>query len=129
MTYLKLLRLPLALRALSVVAVVLSAQAARAQRAKPAGAGPSTAQLAPEVVVSATRVESREFDLPISIDAVDKSTIRASNPQINLSETLNRIPGIQVQNRQNYAQDLQISSRGFGDSGPGCRECGSGFPT
>src|SRR5690606_22175418 len=26
----------------------------------------------------------------------------------------NRIPGIVVQNRQNYAQDLQVSSRGFG---------------
>ena len=33
---------------------------------------------------------------------------------INLSETLVRVPGIVAQNRQNYAQDLQISSRGFG---------------
>src|SRR6266446_10510024 len=32
----------------------------------------------------------------------------------NLSESLGRVPGIVVQNRQNYAQDLQISSRGFG---------------
>jgi iron complex outermembrane receptor protein len=40
--------------------------------------------------------------------------IREDNPQINLSEALNRVPGVVVQNRQNYAQDLQISSRGFG---------------
>jgi len=33
---------------------------------------------------------------------------------INLSESLPRVPGLVVQNRQNYAQDLQISSRGFG---------------
>jgi len=33
---------------------------------------------------------------------------------VNLSETLVRIPGIVTFNRQNYAQDLQISSRGFG---------------
>ena len=33
---------------------------------------------------------------------------------MNLSEALNAVPGIVVQNRQNYAQDLQISSRGFG---------------
>jgi iron complex outermembrane receptor protein len=33
---------------------------------------------------------------------------------VNLSESLNAVPGIVVQNRQNYAQDLQISSRGFG---------------
>ncbi|EHM1309788.1 TonB-dependent receptor, partial [Salmonella enterica subsp. enterica serovar Enteritidis] len=29
-------------------------------------------------------------------------------------ETLTSVPGLQVQNRQNYAQDLQISIRGFG---------------
>src|SRR5690554_7351132 len=34
--------------------------------------------------------------------------------QINLSESLVNMPGLQVQNRQNYAQDLQISVRGFG---------------
>jgi iron complex outermembrane receptor protein len=33
---------------------------------------------------------------------------------VNLSESLGRVPGITVLNRQNYAQDLQISSRGFG---------------
>jgi len=33
---------------------------------------------------------------------------------VNLSESLGRVPGIVVQNRQNYAQDLQIQSRGFG---------------
>ncbi len=33
---------------------------------------------------------------------------------INLSESLVRVPGIVALNRWNYAQDLQISSRGFG---------------
>ncbi|WP_262250695.1 Plug domain-containing protein, partial [Escherichia coli] len=33
---------------------------------------------------------------------------------VNLSESLTSVPGLQVQNRQNYAQDLQISIRGFG---------------
>lgn len=70
--------------------------------------------LLPEVTVSATRVERDSFDLPVSIDGIDQHTIREGNPQINLSEPLNRVPGIVVQNRQNYAQDLQISSRGFG---------------
>ncbi len=31
-----------------------------------------------------------------------------------LSESLTGVPGLQVQNRQNYAQDLQLSIRGFG---------------
>ena len=54
------------------------------------------------------------MDLPVAIDTVDQRTIREDNPQVNLSESLNRVPGIAVQNRQNYAQDLQVSSRGFG---------------
>lgn len=68
----------------------------------------------PEVTVSATRIEQDSFDLPVSIDSIDQRAIREGNPQVNLSEPLNRVPGIVVQNRQNYAQDLQISSRGFG---------------
>ncbi len=68
----------------------------------------------PGVTVSATRVERESFDLPVSIDTVDAKTIREDRPGVNLSESLNAVPGIVVQNRQNYAQDLQISSRGFG---------------
>ena len=68
----------------------------------------------PPVVSSATRVEEDSFDLPVAIDRVDREVIREDKPQVNLSESLNRVPGVVVQNRQNYAQDLQISSRGFG---------------
>jgi iron complex outermembrane recepter protein len=70
--------------------------------------------LLPEVSVSATRVERDSMDLPVAIDTIDQRVIREANPQVNLSEVLNRVPGIVVLNRQNYAQDLQISSRGFG---------------
>jgi iron complex outermembrane recepter protein len=66
------------------------------------------------VVVSATRVNRPSFDLPVAIDSVDASVIRQGEQQVNLSETLSRVPGLYVQNRQDYAQDLQISSRGFG---------------
>ena len=68
----------------------------------------------PEVSVSATRIERENRDLPVSIDTVPQRAIREDNPQVNLSESLNRVPGVAVQNRQNYAQDLQISTRGFG---------------
>src|SRR5690349_24469150 len=67
----------------------------------------------PPTTVTATRVERQSFDLPLSIDSVSARTIREDHPQVNLSEALNAVPGIVVQNRQNYAQDLQISSRGF----------------
>lgn len=70
--------------------------------------------LLPEVVTSATRTERDSFDLPVAIDSVDQRAIQEDKPQVNLSEALNRVPGIAILNRQNYAQDLQISSRGFG---------------
>ncbi len=66
------------------------------------------------VVVSATRGETRAFDAPAAISGVDADTIRSAGPLVNLSEALVRVPGLTVLNRQNYAQDLQISIRGFG---------------
>lgn len=38
----------------------------------------------------------------------------ATSPLVNLSELLSAVPGVQVRNRENYAQDLQVSVRGFG---------------
>ena len=66
------------------------------------------------VVVTATRVPQPSLEVPASVDRLYADEIRDGRPQVNLSESLGRVPGIVVQNRQNYAQDLQISSRGFG---------------
>jgi iron complex outermembrane recepter protein len=70
--------------------------------------------LLPAVTVTATRVERDSFDLPAAVTSVDERSIREARPQVNLSEALHAIPGVVVQNRHNYAQDLQISTRGFG---------------
>lgn len=66
------------------------------------------------VVVTGSRIEHSSFDLPVAIDVVDAERIGADQARVNASEALAGVPGISVQNRQNYAQDLQISSRGFG---------------
>ncbi len=66
------------------------------------------------VVVTGTRLGVSVLDTPASVDVVEGSAMRRGQPGINLSEGLGGVPGLQVQNRQNYAQDLQISSRGFG---------------
>lgn len=66
------------------------------------------------VVVSATRAEARAFDVPAAISSVDAQSIRDAGPQVNLSESIARVPGITALNRQNYAQDVQLSIRGFG---------------
>lgn len=66
------------------------------------------------VVVTGTRSAERAFDVPASIDRVDGEALRDQQWRVNLSEGVARVPGLLVQNRQNYAQDLQVSSRGFG---------------
>ena len=66
------------------------------------------------VVVTATRTDRPAFDLPASIDAIGAERIRDGQLQVNLSETLPALAGVTANNRQNYAQDLQISVRGFG---------------
>ena len=73
----------------------------------------SAARLAP-VVVTGSRIEADSFDLPYSIDAIDMREAGRNHPGVNVSEVMGTIPGVVVQNRQNYAQDLQISIRGFG---------------
>jgi iron complex outermembrane receptor protein len=79
-------------------------------RAQDAGA---TLQLAP-IVVTATRTPQSSLDLPVSIDRVDASRIQDGQLEENLSESLDTVPGLSVESRQNYAQDLQLSVRGFG---------------
>ena len=66
------------------------------------------------VVVSATRTEVNSFDVPVSIDVVDGDTVRDNRLQANLSEISQRIPGVVINNRYNAAQELAISTRGFG---------------
>ena len=73
----------------------------------------ATATLEP-VVISGSGVERRAFDTPYAIGVVDAAELRAGGLMVNLSEALDRVPGLTVNLRNNYAQDLQISSRGFG---------------
>ncbi|MBK0001512.1 TonB-dependent receptor PqqU [Erwinia sp. S38] len=55
-----------------------------------------------------------ELDTPAAVSVVEGDDLRHSTAQVNLSESLGSVPGLQIQNRQNYAQDLQLSVRGFG---------------
>lgn len=66
------------------------------------------------LVVTGSRYQASGWQLPFSINRVDAEQATLGKPGVNLSEALGSVPGLVVQNRQNYAQDLQISSRGFG---------------
>jgi iron complex outermembrane receptor protein len=73
----------------------------------------SEADLSP-VVVIATRVAQSSFDIAASVDRVSQAEIRDGQLQENISESLMTVPGVSAESRQNYAQDLQLSVRGFG---------------
>jgi len=70
-------------------------------------------QLAP-IVVTPTRVEQSSFDLPTAVSAIDAETIQEARQAVNISETLVRVPGVVVQNRETFSQEQQIILRGFG---------------
>ncbi|WP_422011471.1 TonB-dependent receptor domain-containing protein [Roseateles sp.] len=70
-------------------------------------------RLAP-VVVTATRSEAAAFDVPASITRIGADEVRDGHALVNISESLAGVPGLLARDRQNYAQDVQISVRGFG---------------
>ena len=66
------------------------------------------------ILITGSIVERVVDEAPYAITVVDREALRSAGAQVNLSEALARVPGLVVSNRSNYAQDLQISSRGFG---------------
>ena len=94
----------------AALCAILPATPAAAQNTAASDAPP----LLEQVVVSASRSKQRIMDTAASIDVVNSMQIHDGQPEQNLSEPLARAPGIFALNRQNYAQDLLISSRGFG---------------
>ena len=93
--------------------VLLTANAAQAQGV-PMRTDPVVPIRTDPVVVTGTRVERPAFDVPGSIDRVDGSDVRDARMQVNLSESVGAVPGLVARDRQNYAQDVQLSVRGFG---------------
>ena len=70
--------------------------------------------LRPVVVTPTPGVAQQAFDTPASVDVIDSEALQGAQLGINLSESLMRAPGVTALHRQNYAQDLQVSIRGFG---------------
>ncbi len=69
--------------------------------------------LAPVVITGSGSADQR-WRGSATVDVVDGRELRDGQLQINLSEGLARVPGLVIRNRENYAQDLQVSIRGFG---------------
>lgn len=90
---------------------LMCAAGAQAQSSAPVVA--DAGALSP-VVVSAERGSGGLWRSASSLDVVGGDELREGQAQVNLSESLGRVPGLVIRNRQNYAQDLQISVRGYG---------------
>ncbi|MDL2199469.1 TonB-dependent receptor [Halopseudomonas aestusnigri] len=74
---------------------------------------PDALRLPSQTVLGASD-DSRDQDLPLARSSLFAEQLPTANLGANLSEPLQRVPGLLALNRQNYAQDVQISSRGFG---------------
>lgn len=84
-----------------------------AQAASTPDQSPEVARL-PTVQVQAARVQQvDDADLPASISTVWLDD-EANGALAQVSEALGGIPGVVARDRQNYAQDTQLSIRGFG---------------
>jgi iron complex outermembrane recepter protein len=66
------------------------------------------------IVVTATRQAEDALQVPAAIDVIDSDDLHRATPAISLSETLQQVPGVVARDRQNEAQGLQVSIRGFG---------------
>lgn len=66
------------------------------------------------IFITGPRAPEDALTVPAAIDVLDRDDIQRAKPKINLSESLERVPGVVARDRQNHAQDLQISIRGFG---------------
>ncbi len=67
-----------------------------------------------EVVLTATRIEADPFNIPASISSVSAEQLRNDALGVNLADDIASVPGLLARNRNNYAQDQQISIRGIG---------------
>jgi iron complex outermembrane recepter protein len=70
-----------------------------------------------EIVVTATLLQRTLDKTPAAVSVVTEDDIQVARQQLGLDESLTRVPGLFMQNRYNFAQDLRLSIRGFGARG------------
>lgn len=99
------------LRPVAGAAALLCALSAAAQSVPQAPAAEATL---PTVSVRSAVGTADLLRLPASANVVEGRELQDRQMQVNLSEALGSVPGLTLNNRNNYAQDLQLSVRGYG---------------
>lgn len=84
------------------------------------------------IVVTATRSRLTEEKTPMALSVLSESDFDVPNQGLGLDEWLMQVPGLFFENRYNFAQNLRVSTRGFGARAPfgvrGIRLITDGFP-
>ncbi|MCH8543970.1 MAG: TonB-dependent receptor [Alcanivorax sp.] len=70
------------------------------------------------VVIDTTRLSRALDDTPAAVSRVGREDIAEGRQQLQLAESLSRVPGLYFQNSDNFAQGQRISARGFGARAP-----------
>ncbi|MEL7450493.1 MAG: TonB-dependent receptor, partial [Pseudomonadota bacterium] len=73
-----------------------------------------TAQVTDEIVVQATRIPKSAVEVPAAVSVVGRDDVQLARQQLGLDESLAAVPGVFMQDRYNFAQDLRVAIRGFG---------------
>ncbi|MCK7543511.1 TonB-dependent receptor [Marinobacter bryozoorum] len=77
-----------------------------------------TTQNRPSILVTAPRLARSLQDTPAAVSAVTRDQIHQGQQGLQLDESLTIVPGLFLQNRNNFAQGQRIASRGFGARSP-----------
>ena len=70
------------------------------------------------VVIDTTRLSRALDDTPAAVSRIERDDIGEGRQQLQLAESLSRVPGLYFQNSDNFAQGQRISARGFGARAP-----------
>jgi len=66
------------------------------------------------IIIQSTRYELPESKNPFSVTRLNQNRIQKDQPQISIKEAIDAAPGVFALNRNNFAQDVRVSIRGFG---------------
>ncbi|MFP3978547.1 TonB-dependent receptor family protein [Marinobacter sp. KMM 10035] len=76
------------------------------------------AQTGAVITVTAPVIERELYETPVSMSVIRPEAIKNGQPMLKLDETLSQVPGIYLQNQENYAQGERVAIRGFGSRAP-----------
>lgn len=79
---------------------------------------PVTSSAMDTLEVTAPRLARELYATPAAVSTLDRDAIAQGQQRARLDEALVRVPGVFVQNRDNFAQGQRISIRGFGARAP-----------